>query len=115
MAAWSAQLAALNGKVQQTFAPTDASGNPDPALYAPSSGTPAPFPIMLLQLDPLRLEPGNPGNFAMYWAIEDDFTAVGCAPAQGDVITIDGADYMVEQIQNDAGNGIRLMVERNPL
>src|SRR5215472_1298314 len=115
MAAWSAQIDALNRKIQGTFAPTDATGNPDPALYKAKGGTPAPFPLMLLQLDPLRLEPANPGNFAMYWDIEGDFTAQNCTPQQGDVITIDGADYMVEQIQNDAGNGIRLLVERNPV
>ena len=36
-------------------------------------------------------------------------------PLQGDTITIDGEEYLVEQIQADLGGGIRLMLLKAPL
>jgi hypothetical protein len=114
---WETQLAALNQKVQATFAPTDpVTGNPDYAIYTPvPTGVPAPFPITLLPLDPLRLEGVSPGNFTLRWAVESDFSAQSVVPGQGDVVTIDGADYTVEQIQSDLGGGIRLMLLKAPV
>ena len=44
-----------------------------------------------------------------------DFAAQSCTPLQGDTITIDGEDYLVEQIQADLGGGIRLMLLKAPL
>jgi hypothetical protein len=113
--AWASQLAALNEKVQSTFAPTLATGAVDQALYTPSSGIPAPFPITLLPLDPLRLEGVNPGNFTLRWAVDADFAAQSYTPQQGDLITIDEEDYQVEQIQADLGGGTRLMLIHAPL
>jgi hypothetical protein len=109
---WDDRLEALNLKVQSTFAPTLANGVVDQALYAPSSG--ASFPLTLLPLDPLRLEGVNPGNFTLRWAMASDFAAQSCTPLQGDAITIDGEDYLVEQIQSDLGGGIRLMLLKAP-
>ena len=114
--AWASQIAALNRTVQSTFAPTDpTTGAVDQALYTPASGTPAPFPITLLPLDPLRLEGINPGNFTLRWAVDADFAAQSYTPQQGDLITIDGEDYQVEQIQADLGGGTRLMLIHAPL
>ena len=115
MLAWDTPLAALNEKVQSAFAPTDSYGNLDQALYSPAAGVPLPFPVTLLPLDPLRLEGVTPGNFTLRWALEADFEAQSCAPAQGDAVTIDGADYTVEQIQADLGGGIRLMLLKAPV
>jgi hypothetical protein len=113
---WDDRLAGLNLKVQSTFAPTDpATGAVDQVLYAPSSGIPAAFPLTLLPLDPLRLEGVNPGNFTLRWAMASDFAAQSCTPMQGDTITIDEEDYLVEQIQADLGGGIRLMLLKAPL
>jgi hypothetical protein len=111
---WDDRLEALNLKVQSTFAPTLPTGEVDQALYAPSSGIPAGFPLTLLPLDPLRLEGVNPGNFTLRWAMASDFAAQSCTPLQGDTIRIDGEDYLVEQIQADLGGGIRLMLLKAP-
>jgi hypothetical protein len=104
----------LNNRVLQTFAPTDpATGDVDQVLYTPSSGTPAPFLITMLPLDPVRLEGINPGAFTLRWAQLADFEEQEYEPQQGDMLTIDGANYMVEQVQNDLGGGLKFMLNRS--
>jgi hypothetical protein len=106
----------LNDRVLQTFAPTDkTTGDVAQVLYTPRSGSPAPFLVTMLPLDPLRLEGINPGAFTLRWARESDFDAQMFIPQQGDRLTIDGAPYAVEQIQNDLGGGLKFMLNRgNP-
>ncbi len=107
----------MNGVVRDTFSDDVVlcTYTPDPAFFTPAPGQDVTFLIKTIPLDPIRSEGPAPSNFTIRWAAEADFTAQGYLPASGhrDMIAVeDGTVYMVEQVQGDSGNGVRLICKK---
>lgn len=82
--------------------------------YYPGDLSVPPFPITATPLDPIRLEGAGPSNFTLRFVAEKDLKAVGYVPVNGGrdmIVTEDGSKYLVEQVQSDSGNGVRLMLK----
>lgn len=99
---WGNLLAQMNVIETSTFG--------ESAIYSSRNGTPAPFPITVIPTDPLRKEEQLPGNFTLRFINQNDLIAAGCTPVKGDTLTIGTVDYIVEQVQIDAGQGVHLML-----
>lgn len=99
----------LNARVIATFADPAAPCTYNPVVSAP--GTP-PFPLLSPPLDVIRKEGEAPGNFTLRWVQKADLDAAGVIPARGDQLTVeDGVTvYNINQVQADAGGGVKLIL-----
>lgn len=103
----------LNSKVMAAFADPDA-----PITYISSNPQVNSALIDSVPIDPIRLGDSFPNTFTVLWVKEADLTDAGITAARGDQVVIGDPNgptgsfttYTVDQIQNDMGGGIRLIL-----
>lgn len=110
---FSSDIAELNDKVMAAFA--------DPATpitYISSNPQVNSANLDSIPLDPIRLGESIPNTFTIRWVKEEDLATLGIVPTRGDQVVIGNPNgptgsfivYTVDQVQNDMGGGIRLIL-----
>lgn len=105
----------LNSKVMDAFADPDA-----PITYVSADPQVNPALINSIPIDPIRLGDSFPNTFTVVWVQESDLSDLGIVAARGDQVIIGDPNgptgssitYTVDQIQNDMGGGIRLILAK---
>lgn len=100
-------VAAANKIVSSTMGGALGEGNE--MSYIPAGGPP--IAIVGVPLDPLRLEGETPGQFTLRWIKLVDLAPYN--PQRGDTVVLSGGqNYRVHQVQEDSGQGARLILTK---